>query len=159
MAHGSGERRIGESDGLELGERPGVGDDERSERQGESGKLRGGAERDGGLPRARGGEPGPHAGTVGDEAVADLGNEGAHLGLVHAEEVDTRGEDAGPGAFGAALEGLEEHDGVRNRQGRGKRVGGLDGQGAEPQQAGPCVREERPTDISQCCEAGRMKLG
>ena len=24
---------------------------------------------------------------------------------------------------------------------------------------GPCVREERPTDISQCCEAGRMKLG
>ena len=25
--------------------------------------------------------------------------------------------------------------------------------------AGPCVREERPTDISQCCEAGRMTLG
>ena len=24
---------------------------------------------------------------------------------------------------------------------------------------GPCVREERPTDISQCCEAGRMTLG
>ena len=24
---------------------------------------------------------------------------------------------------------------------------------------GPCVREERPTDISQCCEADRMKLG
>ena len=25
--------------------------------------------------------------------------------------------------------------------------------------SGPCVREERPTDISQCCEAGRMTLG
>ena len=114
---------------------------------------------DGGLGRVRGGELIANAGAVGDEAVADVGEERAHLGLVHAEEMGARGENAGPGAFGAALPRLDVHDGVRNRWGRGELVGGLDGQGAKQEQAGVLgggdavsARDAHPSVAVECVE-------
>ena len=128
--HRCGQRRIGEPDGVELGEGLGVGDHERGEHE----EPFGGAHRDGGLGAARAGEPGAHARAVGDEAVAHLGEELRHFGLRHVEHTAARDEDAGPGARGGALERLDVHDGVRPRPGRGQRLGGLGDEEAEPEQ-------------------------